>query len=83
MWNLKYGKTELIYKTDSHRQQTGGCQGGGGGGGKAWEFGISTCKLLHIGWINNQVLLCSTGSYIHYPGINQNGNEYEKEYMYN
>ena len=23
-----------------------------GWGGKDWEFGISKCKLLHIGWIN-------------------------------
>ena len=24
-------------------------------------------------WINNRVLLCSTGNYIHYPVINHNG----------
>ena len=31
MWNLKYGTNEPIYKTktDSHREQTCGCQGGG------------------------------------------------------
>ena len=32
--------------------------------GKDWEFGISRCKLLYIGWINNKVLLYSTGNYI-------------------
>ena len=32
-------------------------KGGGGGGGKDWEFGISRCKLLYIGWVNNKVLL--------------------------
>ena len=50
-----------------------------------WEFGVSRCKQLHIGWINNKVLLYSTGNYIQYPAINHNGKEYEKEcvYMYN
>ena len=42
-----------------------------GGGGMDWEFGVSRCKLLHIEWINNKVLLYSTGNYIQYPGINQ------------
>ena len=50
-----------------------------------WEFGISSCKRLYIEWINNKVLLYSTGNYIQYPVINHNGKEYEKEcvYMYN
>ena len=53
-----------------------------------WEFGVSRCKLLHTGWLNNKVLLYSTGNYIQYPEINYNGKEYEKEcvciyiYMY-
>ena len=29
-----------------------------------WKFGISRCKLLHTEWINNKVLLNSTGNYI-------------------
>ena len=37
------------------------------------EFGISRCKLVHVEWINNRVLLCSTGTYIQYPVINHNG----------
>ena len=28
-----------------------------------WEVEVSRCKLLYIGWINNEVLLCSTGNY--------------------
>ena len=44
--------------------------------GKDWEFGISRCKLLYIGWINNKVLLYSTGNYIQYLVINHNGKEY-------
>ena len=47
-----------------------------------WEFGISRCKLLHTGWINNKVLLYSTGSSIQYPVINHHGKEYRKEYIY-
>ena len=26
-----------------------------------WEFGTNRCKLLYIVWINNKVLLYSTG----------------------
>ena len=51
-----------------------------------WEVGISRCKLLHIGWINNKVLLYSIRNYIQYPVINHNGKEYKNEknvYRYN
>ena len=30
--------------------------------GMEWEFGISRCKLVYTRWINNKVLLYSTGS---------------------
>ena len=62
-----------------HREKTCGCQGGEGRGGMEWEFGISRCKLLCKKWINNKVLLYSTGNYIQYPVINHNGKEYKKE----
>ena len=53
--------------THRHREQTGGCQGGRGWKGEMdWEFGVSRCKLVYIGWINNKMLLYSTGNYIHY-----------------
>ena len=63
-----------------YRDQTGGCQGGGkvGEGWMDCEFRIRRCKPVYIGWINNKVLLYSTGNYIQYPVINQNGKEYEK-----
>ena len=56
-------------QTHRCREQTCGCQDVGGvvRGGKDWEFGISRGKLLYIGWINNKVLLYSTGNYIQYP----------------
>ena len=34
-----------------------------------WEAGVSRCQLLYIEWINNKVLLYSTGNYIQYPMI--------------
>ena len=60
-------------------------EGEDGGGGMDWELGISRCKLLYIGWINNKVLLNRIESYIQYPVINHNGKEYVKEcaYTYN
>ena len=33
-----------------------------GGSGVDWEFGVSRCKVLHLEWINNKVLLYSTGN---------------------
>ena len=36
----------------------------------------------YIEWINNKVLLYSTGNYIQYPVINHSGKEYEKECIY-
>ena len=57
-------------------------KGQGGGGELDWEVGISRCKLLHTEWIDNQVLLYSTGNYIQYPEVNHKGKEYEKEYIH-
>ena len=50
----------------------------GVGGGMEWEVGVSRCKLLYIGWINNKVLLYSTGNYSQYPMINHKGKECKK-----
>ena len=69
-------------QTHRCREQTCGCQGGEGWRWIDWEFGVSRCKLLYIGWINNKVLLYSTGNYSQYPVINHNGKEYKKEFMY-
>ena len=60
------------------REQTCGWQGGEQGG-MDWEFGISRCKLLYIEWIDNKVLLYSTGNYFQYLVINHDGKEYEKK----
>ena len=57
-------------------------QGKGGGGRVEWKVGVSRYQLLYIAWINNKVLLYSTGNYIRYPMINHNGKEILKR-MYN
>ena len=41
----------------------------GGGSGMEEEFGISRCKVLHLEWISNEVLLYSAGNYIQSLGI--------------
>ena len=67
MWNLKYGTDEPIYRieTDAETFRTDcGCQVGGGKSGMDREFGVGRCKLLHLEWIRNEVLLYSTGNYI-------------------
>ena len=50
----------------THRQgeQTCDFQGEREGSGMDWEFGVSRCKLFHLEWISNEVLLHSTGNYI-------------------
>ena len=34
---------------------------GGGGSWMDWECGVGRCKLLHLEWIGDEILLCSTG----------------------
>ena len=62
MWNLKSDTNDPIYKrnrlTDIENRLVVAKGGGGGGGrGTEWEFEVSRCKLLHLEWINNKVLL--------------------------
>ena len=46
------------------------------GSGRDWEFGISRCKLLHLEWISDEVLLYTTGNYSQYLGI-----EHDRRYV--
>ena len=46
------------------------------------EFGLGRCKLFHLGWISNEVLLYSTGSYIQSLGTEHDGRQYEKKNVY-
>ena len=64
-WNLIYGTNEPFHRKETHGlgEQTCDCQAGGGRG-MDWESGVNTCKLLHLEWISNEILLHSTGNYI-------------------
>ena len=64
-----------------HREQTCGCQGGGGEGGKNWKFGISRCQLIYLRWINNKILLYTTGNYIQYLMINLREKNFSINYI--
>ena len=69
-------------ETDSQTQRTDlWLPRGRGWGGMEWEFRISRCKLLYTEWINNKVLLYSTGNNIQYSVINHNGKEYFKKHI--
>ena len=52
---------------------------GGGNGLGVWDEQMST---ITYEWINNEVLLYSTGNYISYFMVNHNEKTYEKEYTY-
>ena len=51
-------------QTHGHGEQTFGFQEGGGGTWMDWAFGVSRCRLLHLEWISNEILLYLTGNYI-------------------
>ena len=44
-----------------------------GGSGMDREFGVVRCKLLHLEWISNEVLLNSTGNCIQSLGTEYDG----------
>ena len=46
-----------------------------------WE-GVGRCKLLHLEWISNGVLLYRTGNYIQSLGIDGDGRYYDKKNVY-
>ena len=49
-----------------------------GGEGMDWEFRVTRCKPLHLEWIQNKVLLYSTGNYIQSLGIKLMENNIKK-----
>lgn len=57
MWNLKYDTNESIYEAETYSQTQRIDLGG-----MDWEFGINLdASYLYIEWINNTILLYSTG----------------------
>ena len=57
-------------------------KGEGRGNGIDWEFGVRGCKLLHLEWISNVVLLYSTGNSIQSLGIEHEDNMRKRVYIY-
>ena len=71
-------------QTHRHREQTCGCQGGGDVGRDGvgvWDQQMQAIiyRMDKQEWINNKVLLYSTGNYIQHPVINHNGKGYKKK----
>ena len=56
-------------QTHRHGKQLYDCQGEEGRNGIDREFEVGRCKLFHLKWISNEVLLHSTGNYIQSLGI--------------
>ena len=46
------------------------------------EFGVSKCKLFHLEWISDEILLYSIENYIWSLGIEHDGRQYEKKCVY-
>ena len=64
-------------QTHRHSIQTCGCQEGGGEKeGWTGNLGLVDTNYYILEWINNKVLLYSTGNCIQSPGINHNGKEH-------
>lgn len=65
-WNLKYGANDPIYETGQivamERRLAYGCGGERGGSRMGGEFRVGGCKLFHLEWMDNGVLLYSTGN---------------------
>ena len=75
MWNLKYNAHELLYETNKqthiHREHICVCQGGGRKGeGYNGNMVLPNVNYYYVDWINNKILLYSTGNYIQVPVIN-------------
>ena len=78
----KYHMLWLICETENIAQMilSGLPRVTGVGARMEWEFGVSRFKPVYTEWINNKVLLYSTGDYTHYSVINHNGKDYGKDY---
>ena len=50
--------------------------------GLDWEFGVSRCKLFHLEWINNELVLYSIGNYVQSLGMEHDVRWYEKKNAY-
>lgn len=55
---------------------------GGGISGMDRVFGVGRCNLLHLEWISNEVLLCTTGNYSQSLEVDHDERWYEKKNVY-
>ena len=88
LWYHLYVESKIWHKwtylteqkqTHRHRGQMCSWQGGRGGSGIDQEFGVSRCKLLHMGWLSKEN---STDNYIQSLGIDHDGRQHEKKNVY-
>ena len=77
MWNLKCGTNESICSTETYSTDMKNrfvvAKGEGGGSGMDGESGVSGCKLLHLEWKSDEVLLHGTGNCIQSLVIEHDG----------
>lgn len=67
---FKFEHTHLVTDTENRLVVAEGEVGGSGMDG---EFRVGRCKLLHLEWIGDDILLYSTGNYVQSLGIEHNG----------
>ena len=75
-WNLNYGTDEPTCNTEAGSQTWRAdlwLPKGRTGSGMDGEVGVGGCRLLHLEWISNEVLLCSTGNSVQSLGIEYDG----------
>ena len=63
-------------QTHRYRERICCCQGGNVEGRTGSLR--SANAISYVEWINNKVLLCSTGNSVQYPVVNHNGKELKK-----
>ena len=56
-FKLLFPQYNFFFSTVQH-----GDLGGRGRSGVDWELGFDRCKPLPLGWISNEILVCSTGN---------------------
>ena len=73
IWYHLYVESKMWHKWTCLQKRNRLVVAGVGGSGMDWEVGVSRCKLFHLEWISNEVLLYCTGNYIQSPRIEHDG----------
>ena len=48
--------------------------------GTEGEYGVGRCKLLHLEWVSNGILLYRQGNYARSLGLDHDGRQYKKKF---